>query len=318
MDIRPVDLPELRADLLDWYRAHGQRYFSGSIRESVQRLYITAPDIESAARWYRDTESARIEAAELYWVSRDMTELCVAAAHSMPEWTLALEDMPSPSGLIYFEGLPALREYATTAMTWGACPKRAVDTSGLKGPGIWLSHYGSPSMLAEFDDLDLSSISMPIPPLIYDSESLAAFGQRESGDVSFFTQNGDDFTEIDDNGLMARVSSLVVVKAAWLLMQQGIADRRDVVPDRACRKRLARAGQEPKPVRVIELRRPKTSSGHGVSDREFHHQWIVKGHWRQQWYPAREVHRPVWIAPHVKGPEGAPLIGGEKVYAWKR
>jgi hypothetical protein len=69
---------------------------------------------------------------------------------------------------------------------------------------------------------------------------------------------------------------------------------------------------------VIELRRPKTSSGPGDGDREYHHQWIVRGHWRQQWHPKRQVHRPVWIAPHIKGPEGAPLIGGEKVYALKR
>jgi hypothetical protein len=100
-------------------------------------------------------------------------------------------------------------------------------------------------------------------------------------------------------------------------MQQTLAQTTEVHVDRAARKRLRRLGQEPTPVRVIELRRP-AHSGSGDGSREFHHQWIVRGHWRQQWYPAREVHRPVWIAPHIKGPEGAPLIGGEKVYAWKR
>ena len=102
-------------------------------------------------------------------------------------------------------------------------------------------------------------------------------------------------------------------------MQQPLADSSTVEPDRAARKRLHRAGQEPAPVRVIELRRSRnTASGHGESDREYHHRWITRGHWRQHWYPKRQVHRPVWIAPHIKGPEGAPLIGGEKVYALKR
>ena len=108
-----------------------------------------------------------------------------------------------------------------------------------------------------------------------------------------------------------------LVRASWLLMQQPLALSSEVEPDRRAQKRLRRAGYEPKPVRVIELRRP-VHGGSGDGSREFHHQWIVRGHWRQQWYPAREVHRPVWIAPHIKGPEGAPLLGGEKVYAWKR
>jgi hypothetical protein len=44
----------------------------------------------------------------------------------------------------------------------------------------------------------------------------------------------------------------------------------------------------------------------------------VRGHWRQQWYPSIQDHRPVWIAPHRKGPEDAPMLGGEKVYQWSR
>jgi hypothetical protein len=112
-------------------------------------------------------------------------------------------------------------------------------------------------------------------------------------------------------------SILRIVRAAWLLMQQPLARASDAHPDRTAQKRLRRAGYEPQRIRVIELRRP-AHSGSGDGSREFHHQWIVRGHWRQQWYPLREVHRPVWIAPHIKGPEGAPLIGGEKVYAWKR
>jgi hypothetical protein len=34
----------------------------------------------------------------------------------------------------------------------------------------------------------------------------------------------------------------------------------------------------------------------------------------QAWGHRRELRRPVWISPHVKGPEGASMLGGEKVY----
>jgi hypothetical protein len=108
------------------------------------------------------------------------------------------------------------------------------------------------------------------------------------------------------------------MRAAWLLMQQPLAEIEDIEPDRATRKRLRRFGQEPAPVLLIGLRRPKSAADRGDGAREYQHQWIVRGHWRQQWYPKRQVHRPVWIAPHIKGPEGAPMIGGEKVNVWKR
>jgi hypothetical protein len=101
-------------------------------------------------------------------------------------------------------------------------------------------------------------------------------------------------------------------------MAQTVVSVEDAQYDRAAKRRFQRQGCEPPRVRVITLRRLAGSAASHESDREYHHQWIVRGHWRQQWFPARQVHRPVWIAPHIKGPEGAPLLGGEKVYAWRR
>lgn len=36
-------------------------------------------------------------------------------------------------------------------------------------------------------------------------------------------------------------------------------------------------------------------------------QWWVSGHWRRQWYPSSQKHKPVWIAPYIKGPPDRPL-----------
>ncbi len=46
------------------------------------------------------------------------------------------------------------------------------------------------------------------------------------------------------------------------------------------------------------------TTGQGAT---FHHRWIVRGHHRAQWYPSQQAHKVIWIAPHVKGPDGAPL-----------
>lgn len=136
-------------------------------------------------------------------------------------------------------------------------------------------------------------------------------------------QRTGSFTDVpvpDQHGsfeLTGMVGWMATLKSAWLLMTQPLARLEEVEYDRAARRRTQREGKIRPRVRVIHLRRP-AGVQHGPNGREYHHQWVVRGHWRQQWYSSREVHRPVWIAPHVKGPEDAPLLGGEKVYAWSR
>jgi len=41
--------------------------------------------------------------------------------------------------------------------------------------------------------------------------------------------------------------------------------------------------------------------------------WLVRGHYRAQWYPSINAHKVIWIAPYLKGPEDAPLE--QQVYA---
>lgn len=119
---------------------------------------------------------------------------------------------------------------------------------------------------------------------------------------------------IGDDG-MAQWARLV--RCCWLLMQQRIAIVEEHHPDRASARRLTRQGRKPQLVRVISLRHP---APHAVSEEghAYHHRWVVRGHWRKQWYGSQDRHVPIWISPFVKGPDGAPLLGGEKVYAWTR
>ncbi len=56
-------------------------------------------------------------------------------------------------------------------------------------------------------------------------------------------------------------------------------------------------------IHTVFVRQPKTSregvshSGHSKSNMS----WIVKGHWRNQWYASIEGHKPKWIDPYFKG-----------------
>lgn len=35
--------------------------------------------------------------------------------------------------------------------------------------------------------------------------------------------------------------------------------------------------------------------------------WLVRGHYRAQWYPSTKSHKVIWVAPYLKGPEDAPF-----------
>jgi hypothetical protein len=316
-DLRAVDLPEIRAEMALWHRKYGAEYFTACIENGSQTAYGT--DFSASAEGARlaSAEAARIEKAELFWVSREMTELCVAAARTMPAWSLQPDDLIAPAGMIYFEDLPSFRAgIPTTAMTWNRCPA-TIASRVLKGSGVWLSSYAERGWLTQ-RGIDSSSLRLPMPRLVYNGESIASYGQHETGDVAYTADDQGEIVETDSETLIRSGGALAVFKTACLLMRQELAAASVIEPNRASRKRIQRMQQEAKPVRVIRLRHASNSTGASESDREYHHQWIVRGHWRQQWYPSRQVHRPVWIAPHVKGPEGAPLLGGEKVHAWVR
>lgn len=44
--------------------------------------------------------------------------------------------------------------------------------------------------------------------------------------------------------------------------------------------------------------------GHGP---QWKARWLVRGHYRAQWYPGSKTHKVIWIAPYIKGPADAEL-----------
>lgn len=111
----------------------------------------------------------------------------------------------------------------------------------------------------------------------------------------------------------------------WTLMQvllkmmtQNVAARQSLYPDRHSRRRGLRRGFDPREVLVVKLRRPRHEPTGSERDVNWTHQWLVGGHWRNQWMPSLNRHRQTWIGTYVKGPEGTPLIVKRKAYEWTR
>jgi hypothetical protein len=325
VNLRPVDLPRLRTDAIDFARTDAATAYERAIRDGRQ---IMRPDggPAAAAAKLAGAEAKRLTGADLYYVSAPMTDLAVAAGNSLPEFNLMPEDLPTPCGFMYFDKPMATVDYNDyreretvsdiVAVSWG--PWRPWTPGHLwSDGGIWMTFWADYRGIIDNAQARGILTHLParfvagVPRLCIDNECQSPFTREPIA-----TLVGGEVTAFEDAKGVGRW--MAIIKTTWLLMQQQVTDVTDAEYDRAARRRLQKQGIEPPTVRVINLRRVAHSAGTGESDRERHHTWIVRGHWRNQWYPSRGVNRPIWIAPHLKGPEGLPLLGGEKVHAWTR
>jgi len=90
--------------------------------------------------------------------------------------------------------------------------------------------------------------------------------------------------------------------------------------DRAVKRRAERIGNAPAPdiIRVITLRRLEQAREKARPNGEvnWHWQWDVRGHWRNQFYPSENVHKPVFVEAYIKGPPNMPFKSpGLKLFA---
>lgn len=316
-DFRPVDVPILHAETQSSVAEIGPTIYRSAIEAGTQRCKPDLPSIEDQVAALTRHEAARLRLSELFYVSADMAALARSASESMPSFALVPEDLPAQAGFILFEDRidsyiesdkGRTGELRVVAACWGPC-------WGAESPAIWITFYTDSWALADslgqaeaaaarsvgwrlaIHDEVLTGVSGQEPKLVdHEGETIEASSRTSHSTASWFA----------------------TLKTCWLLMGQTISSVSDAHFDRATRRRMARLDLTPPRVRVITLRRVAGDGTSDETDREFRHRWIVRGHWRQQWLPSRGVHRPTWIAPHIKGPEGAPLLGGEKVYALKR
>jgi len=305
---RAVDIPELRHDLLRRISdARGARLFRLMARDKLfQGVVEQGPDetTDDVGDGYRDASIETLALADLFYVTGQMTDLAISAAHTVPDFALANTDLPSPFGFIYFDKPIRITEGVEYfAAAWG--PTARLHHK-LVGWGVWVLWYGAKNSIM---DGELLPIPLGVDHIPF----------TEKLDEVRVSCHGDDEGEARTLDISRYPLKHDTLRTAWLLMQQEVTTVSSEPLDRHTRKRLTRAGVENLTApRVVALRRQHHPTSGSPGDRHYHHQWIVNGHWRRQWYGREERHKPIWIAPHIKGPEGAPILGGDKVYAWRR
>lgn len=371
------DVPELRARMSDWARdptfdgaGNWFRFFLGPSPDSAteSRVFDRVDDVGATiAR----TLAAQLPAAELFYVSGDMTDLARHAADTLTDYRLHPEDLPAQIGVMVYEhppvaGTAVARHNAISVVSWGPgrgglwvhtwatitpsqqgiirigrtlaqLPRdevleraRTAATHQAPQPTLENRPSTSPEAADQAADHILATLlpnleRAPVPPSFIPAHGYEWCGltpmeftdmQGWPGGVSDGASSGD----IDASIALERT-----ILATWLLMGQTLSRSESMTAPRAARRRIERLDPVLDPtVRYIDLRRARTVPSDrpddevGTGAREYRHRWIVRGHWRNQYYPSRGDHRPIWIDPHFAGPDDKPLLGGERVNVLRR
>ncbi|ANZ42564.1 hypothetical protein BBK82_07690 [Lentzea guizhouensis] len=346
------------------------RFFLGPSPDDAteSRVFDRVDDVGTTIA---ETLAVQLPAAELFYVSADMTDLARHAADTLTDYRLHPEDLPAQIGVMVYEhppveGTAAARHNAVSVVTWA--PGRGglwVHTWATTSPsqqgivriGRTLAQAPRDEVLARARTAAARDLPEPTPenrPSESDETAeqvadhvLATFLphlERAPVPPSFAPPHGYEwcaltpmeFTEMEGwpDGVSedessrdseARIAMQRTILATWLLMGQTLVRSEQMTAPRAAQRRIERLDPVLDPtVRYIDLRRARTEPSDrpdedfGNGTREYRHRWIVRGHWRNQYYPSRNDHRPIWIDPHFAGPEDKPLLGGERVNVLRR
>jgi hypothetical protein len=116
---------------------------------------------------------------------------------------------------------------------------------------------------------------------------------------------------IADTRQIPAVASLAY--AFWRIQAQPLASVARPPLDRPARRRAVRASIV-HDTRIVMLRRTSPEGPEPDGEAKWHYRvrFVVRGHWRHLTDRDGNPYR-IWINAHIKGPDGAPLLGGEKV-----
>lgn len=328
------DVPALRRSLADWYGTQGTQFYYNAITLGQQPIRPPGP-AGPVARQLAAAETGRLRDGDLWYVDEDLCALVDAAHSTMPAFAPRPSDLPSPVGFAVFAEPIAVypaedarrddvidafartndsirdvaerlyqKETRIIAASWGP-----LKNPNWKADGVWMSFYAPSGLFSDgmIDEETARRARAMLPPLTVDNE--AALSWRPDGEPvdKHLLHSG-------ETGTIAWARLLFAI--FQLAAQTNLAETAQERTPRPERRRTERAGLPGRDVRIIRLRRNAAASSGGGQEgasREWRHRWIVRGHWRNHWYPSLSDHRPTWIAPYPKGPADAPLIGGEKV-----
>lgn len=319
------DLPEIRAELATWLADTSEH---GGPETWARHLH---PDVAAQERRDAAQVSTSLRAAQLFYVGTDMAQLAEAAGAALPAYRLHPEDLPAPHGLLVWEKPITetvhggeLTAAAITAVTWAVRGNNVyVRTWATRETWLELMAEGDPKIGMEpLSHAEVRDLRLQNPqPIVCQAVTRLPFGKVPGWVPGIAAEAGENrLTMIEDKArASARVEAVErALVVTWLLMGQTLVREEHVHAPKSAVKRIGRL--DPNlltSVRYVQLRHrsllPEQTGSVEGAGRAYQNRWIVSGHWRNQWYPSRQDHRPIWIDSHFKGPDGAPILDPDKL-----
>jgi hypothetical protein len=337
--MRPPQVLHEQAALKEYVASAPYRRFLQRFMESVQRTngQMFSQDVidRYGADFYGDFTGDMISnslgIAQAFHVASDMTPL-VNAAEADLEGTeyLTHEHLPAEHGFLIFDEERAFIDVWGDTITYRAIQWMHGAANGGR-PGIWIWFYTDAHTTG--DDgvnrwrekgVDVSALKLGRWHVVHLGR--LGYGERIGpGQIPV----PEDYAQHTKPGAkpMATVGDPHrAVLTVMLLLNQVLVEVREEPLDRATRRQMARK-RIPASVQTISLRRKEFIGGppsEGEGHVEWHHRWVVRGHWAWRHcgadHPLAEEYEKgyrarIYIAPHWKGPEDAPIKITEKVWS---
>lgn len=227
---------------------------------------------EAIAKLHDDALFA-VKQASAYFISDDICKLLQAAAKDLPSIVAEEPDLPYQCGICKFESpIPTPQnKYHIAGILWATC-----------GPDL----SRPPTGVGLFPIL--TNPNLPV------CAALIEFGKQ------WF--KSDTANEVNQASRMLLALSLFTKQRLLITSKHNPTNR-------SLKRRLDKTKPLHDPeILVIKLRhRDSISDNPNRTSQEWSCHWIVRGHWRQQWYRSAQKYRPKWICPYVKGPADKPF-----------
>ncbi len=339
MNFRPEDTlvgyartaVDLRTRMIDYHRSSVARWYLKAFIDS--RLTrdpddgTTPPDLLNAMA---AITGMPWRVGETYVVAPAMTAIVAAAAAALDLTGEVLPDdiAPDNAGVLFLPE-PIYHRHLTGevssvgAITWARSTCVATGQSCWTIGG-WADHHDPHDPSATRRRTQLATrpdLAFQLGPYVLTEFAEIPIGQPVDArpDVTIVDATDQDWEPAPDgrfciDGTTARTRVCAAIAYAfWRIQAQPLATVAAAPLDRAARRRAVRASIR-HDTRVVMLRRTNPIAEPGDSEPKWHYRvrFVVRGHWRRLIDRDGHPYR-IWINAHIKGPDGAPLLHGEKV-----
>ena len=311
------------SEALDWQLKLAQFWLSEAGKEKLQVIYNQQGKGAQFATRNEPIFAIPLMSGECYYWSEPICDLVWSASQSLPStWALNPQALPAPCGFFWLT-MP-IRHHASSwpirAISWlpmihPTGTERNLTIIGPEGEGPPFI-FGRPSISLDqlkpgdrigitfFLGGDVSPLPIPMTIFLWPVETNLATCEKRLRDEHVGKPEA------------AQIKLKLFASMLAFLQQRILIPFRQRAARPVCR-RFAKSFPDREPtVGIIKLRemarRHETGESRVV---EWSCRWLVRGYWRNQWYPSHKYHRPKWIAPYLKGPEDKPLRNPGRLFA---